>query len=227
MPYTNTSLPETAFAPLPDKNAYAADKFDIALLGRAFSPEIERILQSVQAAQFEDQKHFIKPQSLRDLFRHHALGLPVIGSIEKETGKVAGLLLVTPTASIYPNTPLAKYPTLTMESDTAIIGSVATRPGYRGMMQPLLQAAESHAAAMGLLGVWAKVSVENAASNHGFEKAGWSRKVHGTDPDQGYKVSYWRKSLDGVAPVALPVFNEAHDERRSASIYPFAAPERR
>ena len=209
------------------KTAYSPDAFDIVRVGHEYSAEVSSILQSVRDAQAESERHFIKPQSLRDLFRHHALGLPVIASIERSSGKVAGVLLVTPSAAIYPNSPLDKYPSIAREADTAIIGSVATTPGFKGQMRPLLAAAESHAASMGLLGVWAKVSVANEISNKGFENAGWSRKIHGTDPDMGYKVSYWRKDLNGVVPDALPVFNDGHEFKRTADILSFAAPSHR
>ena len=187
------------------KISYTPDAFAIVRLGHEHSAEISSILNAVRDAQADGERHFIKPQSIKDLFRHHAANLPVIASIEKSTGKIAGVLLVTPTASIYPDTPLDKYPARARESDTAIIGSVASTPGFKGQMRPLLAAAESHAASMGLLGVWAKVSVANEISNKGFEKSGWSNEIQGTDPDKGYAVNYWRKSLRGVAAVETPV----------------------
>lgn len=201
---------------------YKSDQFEISQLGKATFKEVVRILEDVRASLPEDERHFIKPQSLADLYNHHSRGFPVLGSVEMATGKIAGVLLITPSEGSDANPKLANYPQSVKECDTGIISSVATTPGYSGQMEPLLDQALQYAAT-GLMAVWAKVSDENTRSSKRFTESGFVDKIHGYDPERNYAVTYYRKSLDGIAPKELPVFNEGHEPSR---ILQFPTPER-
>lgn len=199
---------------------YHPDQFETCLLVKSAFGEVVKILEDVREALPENERHFIKPQSLSDLYNHHSRGFPVLGSIDKKTGKIAAVLLITPSEGSDANPKLANYPQSVKECDTAIISSVATASGYSGQMESLLHHALQYAAGK-LMGVWAKVSDENARSSKRFRDAGFEDRIHGEDPVKGYAVTYYRKSLTGIAPKELPVFNEGHEPNRVIS---FPAP---
>ncbi len=215
MSHTTLATPNTSIS-------YDPDQFEICVLGKSTFNDAVKILENVRDALPVDERHFIKPQSLSDLYNHHSRGFPVLGSIDKLTGKIAAFLLITPSEGSDANPKLANYPGNVKECDTGIISSVATTPGYSRQMEPLLDHALKYAADK-LVAVWAKVSDANTRSSQRFKDAGFDDKIHGYDPERGYAVTYYRKSLTGIAPKELPVFNEGHEPNH---VLTFPAPQR-
>lgn len=204
--------------------AASAEQFTIARLTSASMPQVATLLVETQTALPDDQKHFIKPQSLTDLRRHAHYGFPVLGAIENNTGRLAAVLLMTPAEKAEFGRNLTDYPKEVMESGAAVVQCVAVHPAYQGhgLMNKMLKSAEELAAKEHIFELVAKVANSNGASTRGFLKASFTDAVTGIDPAKGYDVTYWKKSCESLAPKSFPIFNAPqhdNDEYATFSCY--------
>lgn len=199
-------------------------QFTVARLTAQSMPQVADLLTATQNSLPDDKKHFIKPQSLGDLYRHVSNGLPVLGAVDNTTGQIAAVLLMTPAEKAYLGKNLADYPSKIMESGAAVIQCVAVHPDFqgKGLMDKILHGAELLAAKEHMTDLVAKVATVNNASNKGFLKAAFMVAAEGTDEKLGYDVAYLKKTCEALAPTAFPIFNapqHANDEFATFSCY--------
>lgn len=193
--------------------------FTYATLGVKAVEEAHQLLKIVNENLSDETKHFLKPQSVENLTAHINNGFPILGALDVQSGKLAGILLITPTKDPSLCQNLDGYKLLD-QKNTAVIQCVAVNPEFEGngLMKALLKHAQRIASHMGMKHLVSKVATEgvsagkvwpaNKGSENGFDKSGFSAEAAGHDPKMGYPVRYWLKSqLQQVANADFPVLN--------------------
>lgn len=198
----------------------ASPNYQFAILAYSDLKEAAELLDAVHGDLPAENRHFLKPQDYDSLRQHHMKGFPVLGAIDTHSGRLASILLITPTRHPELCRNIAGYPHQFLNSDAAVIQSVATHPDYKrqGLMPQMLQAAEEAGRQMGLSELLAKVADSNLASTTRFEKAGFQPAAEGHDPKAGYKVTYWHKKIgEQLALKPQAGFNTHHASDAAAT----------
>lgn len=140
----------------------------------------------------EDEKHFLKPRTAKNLKGHMAAPMPVIG-IKKNGFLTAQALLTFPK---YDDSVvnLNGYPVSNEDCTTAVLQSLCVDPDIKGkgLSQKILHAAVTIASMKGYCHILAKVAKTNAPSMASFLKSGFQCACEGTDPAEKYPVYYFK-----------------------------------